>query len=167
MFISTEHWNWDVWKREDHDNDVQKDHSTVPHCEDEDFNASHKTKIYLVGQTIVWVETSPLIKIIIKSIFLQMDADYNPTLMATSKKKRKKKMLKTWDLPHSGEKRKKSLFAEVIARKKPVFDPSKCSYFALGHTLIYVVQVIVVSVQMKTALNSTWMSTTRWTMRML
>lgn len=45
MFISTEHWNWDVWKREDHENDVQKDHSTVPHCEDEDFNESYKTKI--------------------------------------------------------------------------------------------------------------------------
>lgn len=107
------------------------------------------------------------IKIIMKSIFLQMDADYNPTLMTTSKKKQKKKMLKKWDLPHSGEKRKKSHFAEVIARKKPVFDPSKCSYFALSHTLTYVVQVMVVSVQMKRALSSTWMSTTRWTMRTL
>lgn len=44
MFISTEDWNWDVWKREDHENDAQEDHSTVPHCEDEDFNESYKTK---------------------------------------------------------------------------------------------------------------------------
>lgn len=60
-----------------------------------------------------------------------MDADYHPNLQTTSKKKRKKKekMMKKQDLPHSSEKRKKSHFAEVITRKKPVFDPSKCPYF--------------------------------------
>lgn len=63
-----------------------------------------------------------------------MDADYNPNLQTRSKKKRKKKeMLKKRNLPHSGEKRKKSHFAEVIARNKPVFDPSKYPYIALGH----------------------------------
>lgn len=60
-----------------------------------------------------------------------MDADYNPNLQTTSKKKRKKKekMMKKRDLPHISEKRKKSHFAEVITRNKPVFDPSKCWYF--------------------------------------
>lgn len=60
-----------------------------------------------------------------------MDADYNPNLQTTSKKKRKKKekMIKKRDLPHSSEKRKKSHFAEIITRNKPVFDPSKCAYF--------------------------------------
>lgn len=60
-----------------------------------------------------------------------MDADYNPNLQTTSKKKRKKKekMMKKQDLPHISEKRKKSHFAEVITRNKPVFDPSKCWYF--------------------------------------
>lgn len=60
-----------------------------------------------------------------------MDADYNPNLQSTSKKKRKKKekMMKKRDLPHSSEKRKKSHFAEVITKNKPVFDPSKCPSF--------------------------------------
>lgn len=60
-----------------------------------------------------------------------MDADYNPNLLTTSKKKRKKKekIMKKWDLPRSSEKRKKSHFAEVITRNKPVFNPSKCPYF--------------------------------------
>lgn len=95
-----------------------------------------------------------------------MDADYNPNLQTHSKKKwKKKEMLKKRNLPHSGEKRKKSHFAEVIARNKPVFDPSKHPYFALGHLVTNVVKVLVISVQMRRVLSSTWMSTTRWTMR--
>lgn len=70
--------------------------------------------------------------------FPQMDADYNPNLQSTSKKKRKKKekMMKKRDSPHSSEKRKKSHFAEIITKNKPVFDPSKCpSFFVLFVTL--------------------------------
>lgn len=55
-----------------------------------------------------------------------MDADYDPSQQTTFKKKKEKKMLKTQDLPQMGKKRKKSNFAEVITRTKPVFDPSKC-----------------------------------------
>ncbi|TNM97599.1 hypothetical protein fugu_015755 [Takifugu bimaculatus] len=91
-----EHWNWDVWKREDHEYHEQKNDASAPHCEDEDFN---------------------------------MDADYNPNLQTNSKKKwKKKEMLKKRNLPNSGEKRKKSHFAEVIARNKPVFDPNEKSF---------------------------------------
>lgn len=98
-----------------------------------------------------------------------MDADYDPNQQSTSKKKRKKKekVMKKRDSPHIGEKRKKSHFAEVITKNKPVFDPSKCPscLCCFFHTLTYIIQVTVVSVQMRRALSSTWMSTTRWTMR--
>lgn len=43
MFISTEHWNWDVWKREDQEEYEQDNDASGPHCEDEDFNVSCKT----------------------------------------------------------------------------------------------------------------------------
>lgn len=92
-----------------------------------------------------------------------MDADYNPNLQTHSKKKwKKKEMLKKRNLPHIGEKRKKSHFAEVIARNKPVFDPSKYPYFALGH-LATNFKLLVIFVQMRRVLSSTWMSTIRWT----
>uniref|UniRef100_H3CL87 Protein KRI1 homolog n=1 Tax=Tetraodon nigroviridis TaxID=99883 RepID=H3CL87_TETNG len=79
-----EHWNWDVWKREDQEEYNKQDIDTTgPHCEDEDF---------------------------------VMDADYNPNLLTT------------WDLPRSSEKRKKSHFAEVITRNKPVFNPNEKSF---------------------------------------
>lgn len=49
MFISTEHWNWDVCRRENQQQyDKQNNDTTGPHCEDEDFNVRCKTKIYLV-----------------------------------------------------------------------------------------------------------------------
>lgn len=68
-----------------------------------------------------------------------MDADFNPDLQTISKKKRKKKekMLKKLDPPHGVEKRKKSHFAEVITRNKPVFDPSKLC--CVVHTMTCVV----------------------------
>lgn len=57
-----------------------------------------------------------------------MDADYDPNQQTTSKKKKKKekKKMKKEDMPQLGKKRKKSHFAEVITRNKPVFDPRKC-----------------------------------------
>lgn len=63
-----------------------------------------------------------------------MDADYDPNQQAASKKKKKKerkKMQKT-DMPQMGKKRKKSHFAEVITRHKPVFDPRKCQSASCG-----------------------------------
>ncbi len=57
-----------------------------------------------------------------------MDADYDPTQQTVSKKKKKKerKTMKKEDLPQMGKKRKKSHFAEVVTKNKPVFDPRKC-----------------------------------------
>ena len=57
-----------------------------------------------------------------------MDADYDPNHQTVSKKKKKKerKMMKKEDIPQMGKKRKKSHFAEVLDKKKPVFDPRKC-----------------------------------------
>lgn len=59
-----------------------------------------------------------------------MDADYDPSQQPVSKKKRKKekqeKKKKTKeDAPLMGKKRKKSHFAEIITKNKPVFDPSE------------------------------------------
>lgn len=57
-----------------------------------------------------------------------MDADYDPSQPSSSKKKKKeRKKLKKADMPQMGKKRKKSHFAEVITRSKPVFDPRECS----------------------------------------
>lgn len=57
-----------------------------------------------------------------------MDADYDPNQQTASKKKKKKERmkLKREDLPQMGKKKKKSYFAEVITKNKPVFDPRKC-----------------------------------------
>lgn len=56
-----------------------------------------------------------------------MDVDYDPTQHSASKKKRKeKKKLKKEDMPQMGKKKKKSHFAEIITKAKPVFDPRKC-----------------------------------------
>lgn len=56
-----------------------------------------------------------------------MDADYDPNQQTTSKKKKKERQkMKKEDMPQMGKKRKRSHFAEVITRNKPVFDPRKC-----------------------------------------
>ncbi|XP_034046574.1 protein KRI1 homolog isoform X2 [Thalassophryne amazonica] len=59
-----------------------------------------------------------------------MDADYDPNQQATSKKKKKKdrKMMRKEDMPQMGKKRKKSYFAEVLTKNKPVFDPQEKSF---------------------------------------
>lgn len=56
-----------------------------------------------------------------------MDADYDPSQQTTSKKKNKKerKRLQKEDLPQMGKRKKKSHFAEVVTKNKPVFDPRK------------------------------------------
>lgn len=67
------------------------------------------------------------------SVDTQMDADFDPSQHTSSKKKKKdrKKMTKE-DMPQMGKKRKKSHFAEVITKEKPVFDPRKCWYGAVS-----------------------------------
>ncbi|XP_008328968.1 protein KRI1 homolog [Cynoglossus semilaevis] len=59
-----------------------------------------------------------------------MDADYDPSQQTSSKKQKKKmrKMMKKEDLPQMGKKKKKSHFAEVITKNKPVFDPQERSF---------------------------------------
>ncbi len=73
-----------------------------------------------------------------------MDADYDPSQQPVCKKKRqkerheKKKKTKE-DAPLMGKKRKKSHFAEIINKNKPVFDPSEywmySIFFKTGHSL--------------------------------
>lgn len=56
-----------------------------------------------------------------------MDADYDPNRKTPSKKKKKeRKKMKKEDVPQMGKKRKRSHFAEVVTKSKPVFDPRKC-----------------------------------------
>ncbi|XP_029014384.1 protein KRI1 homolog [Betta splendens] len=58
-----------------------------------------------------------------------MDADYDPSLHTSKKKKKKERMkMKKDDLPQMGKKKKKSHFAEVITKHKPVFDPQEKSF---------------------------------------
>ncbi|XP_077591472.1 protein KRI1 homolog [Stigmatopora nigra] len=54
-----------------------------------------------------------------------MDADYDPSQHVS--KKRKKKMKKA-DIPLMGNKKKKSHFAEMVSKDKPVFDPHEKSF---------------------------------------
>lgn len=99
-----EHWNWDTWTGEQHEEEYGEEYdgeeynATEPHCDDEGFN---------------------------------MDADYDPSQQTASKKKKKKqkqtKMMKE-DLPQMGKKRKRSHFAEVITKSKPVFDPQEKTF---------------------------------------
>ncbi|XP_019125035.2 protein KRI1 homolog [Larimichthys crocea] len=58
-----------------------------------------------------------------------MDADYDPSQQTTSKKnKKERKRLQKEDLPQMGKKKKKSHFAEVVTKNKPVFDPQEKSF---------------------------------------
>ncbi|XP_067237605.1 protein KRI1 homolog [Chanodichthys erythropterus] len=102
-----ENWNWDTWvgneanEEEDwEEEDYTMEEENQPNCEDPDFI---------------------------------MDADYDPSQQPVSKKKRKKekgeKKKKTKeDAPLMGKKRKKSLFAEIITKNKPVFDPKEKTF---------------------------------------
>ncbi|XP_043091126.1 protein KRI1 homolog isoform X2 [Puntigrus tetrazona] len=102
-----ENWNWDTWVgneekedeyRDEEENAVEENYE--PNCEDPDFI---------------------------------MDADYDPSQQPVSKKKRKKdkwekKKMTKEDAPLMGKKRKKSHFAEIITKNKPVFDPKEKSF---------------------------------------
>ncbi|XP_037544778.1 protein KRI1 homolog [Nematolebias whitei] len=94
-----ERWNWDTWTGEEQEEDYgEEEHDGG------DFDPSGPH-----------CEDEGFI----------MDADYDPSQHTTSKKKRK---IKKEDLPQMGKKRKKSLFAEVITRNKPVFDPQEKTF---------------------------------------
>lgn len=96
-----EHWNWDTWTgqgQEDGEEDYDGEENETSVPHCEDEN------------------------------FI-MDADYDPSQQTASKKKKKeRKKMKKEDLPQMGKKRKKSYFAEVITKSKPVFDPQEKSF---------------------------------------
>ncbi|XP_074553214.1 protein KRI1 homolog [Halichoeres trimaculatus] len=93
-----EHWNWDTWTGEEPEED---------YVEGENYDEPHCDDENFI-----------------------MDADYDPSLHTTSKKKKKKERmkLKKEDLPQMGKRKKKSHFAEVITKEKPVFDPQEKSF---------------------------------------
>ncbi|XP_018593870.2 protein KRI1 homolog isoform X2 [Scleropages formosus] len=105
-----EHWNWDNWtgegegEEEGGDGLAEEEYDDYePNCDDPDFI---------------------------------MDADYDPSQEPTSKKKkrnkeiaeRKKKNMTKDDALLMGKKRKKSHFASVITKSKPVFDPQEKTF---------------------------------------
>lgn len=145
LSLATDHWNWDTWTGENHEDydDDDEEHEGAydqsgPHCEDEDFIVSqffYSLTYFFFPIAIFFCLTHcfflkktknkiyPLTSFQIK----KMDADYDPSQPSSSKKKKKeRKKLKKVDMPQMGKKRKKSHFAEVITRSKPVFDPSEC-----------------------------------------
>ncbi|XP_039901713.1 protein KRI1 homolog [Simochromis diagramma] len=98
-----EHWNWDTWTGEEREEDYGEEY------DGEEYSAAEP---YCEDQDF------------------NMDADYDPSQQTVSKKKKKKerKMMKKEDLPQMGKKKKKSHFAEVITKNKPVFDPQEKSF---------------------------------------
>ncbi|KAF7658107.1 hypothetical protein LDENG_00017520 [Lucifuga dentata] len=93
-----EHWNWDTWTGEGGEDE----------CEGEEYDA---TEPHCDDEDFI------------------MDADYDPAQHTASKKKKKeRKKMKKEDMPQMGKKRKKSYFAEVITKNKPVFDPQEKSF---------------------------------------
>ncbi|XP_072224767.1 protein KRI1 homolog [Leuresthes tenuis] len=99
-----EHWNWDTWTGAEREEDYGEEEYDG---DEPDASGPH-------------CEDEGFI----------MDADYDPSQQTASKKKTKKekKKMKKEDMPQMGKKRKKSHFAEVIAKDKPVFDPQEKSF---------------------------------------
>uniref|UniRef100_UPI0037E8248A protein KRI1 homolog n=1 Tax=Semicossyphus pulcher TaxID=241346 RepID=UPI0037E8248A len=99
-----EHWNWDAWTGEDKEEDCGEEEE-----EEEEYDASGP---HCDDENFI------------------MDADYDPNQQIASKKKKKKekKKMKKEDMPQMGKRRKKSHFAEVITKDKPVFDPQEKSF---------------------------------------
>ncbi|KAM7372416.1 hypothetical protein PAMP_009583 [Pampus punctatissimus] len=94
-----EHWNWDTWTGEEGEDWGE---------EEEEYEGDDP---HCEDQDFI------------------MDADYDPNQQTTSKKKKKeRKKMKKEDLPQMGKKKKKSHFAEVITKNKPVFDPQEKSF---------------------------------------
>ncbi|XP_070779371.1 protein KRI1 homolog [Enoplosus armatus] len=99
-----EHWNWDTWTGEEREEDYGEEEGE---CGGEEYSGPHCDDENFV-----------------------MDADYDPSQQAASKKKKKKERMKMKkeDMPQMGKKRKKSHFAEVVTKNKPVFDPQEKSF---------------------------------------
>ncbi|XP_077356461.1 protein KRI1 homolog isoform X2 [Festucalex cinctus] len=93
-----EHWNWDMWTGEDRE-------------QFEDDAAYDASEPHCDDQDFI------------------MDADYDPSQHSVSKKnKKERKKMKKADMPQMGKKKKKSHFAEVVTKSKPVFDPQEKSF---------------------------------------
>ncbi|XP_076006270.1 protein KRI1 homolog isoform X2 [Genypterus blacodes] len=103
-----EHWNWDTWTGEGGGGGGDED------CgEEEEYSGEEPESRGPHCEDAGFI----------------MDADYDPTQHTSSKKKRKdRKKLTKDDMPQMGKKRKKSHFAEVITKEKPVFDPQEKSF---------------------------------------
>ncbi|XP_044038373.1 protein KRI1 homolog [Siniperca chuatsi] len=101
-----EHWNWDTWTGEEREGDYGE--------EDEEYDGEEydTSGPHCDDENFI------------------MDADYDPNQQTASKKKKKKERvkMKKEDMPQMGKKRKKSHFAEVITKNKPVFDPQEKSF---------------------------------------
>uniref|UniRef100_A0A8C4IQZ5 Protein KRI1 homolog n=1 Tax=Dicentrarchus labrax TaxID=13489 RepID=A0A8C4IQZ5_DICLA len=97
------HWNWDTWTGEEQEDGLGEQYSGA------EYDASEP---HCDDEGFI------------------MDADYDPNQQTASKKKKKKekKKMKKEDIPQMGKKRKKSHFAEVITKSKPVFDPQEKSF---------------------------------------
>ncbi|XP_017271973.1 protein KRI1 homolog [Kryptolebias marmoratus] len=99
-----EHWNWDTWTGEGKEEDYSE--------EEYDGEGYDPSGPHCEDEGFI------------------MDADYDPSQHTASKKKKKKekKKMKEKDLPQMGKKRRKSVFAEVITKNKPVFDPQEKTF---------------------------------------
>lgn len=120
-----EHWNWDTWTGEEPEEEyAEGENYDEPHCDDENFIVSwfYTSRNYYINLAQREMSQHNVL------LLVQMDADYDPSLHTASKKKKKKERMKLnkEDLPQMGKRRKKSHFAEVITKEKPVFDPRKC-----------------------------------------
>ncbi|XP_016362177.1 protein KRI1 homolog isoform X2 [Sinocyclocheilus anshuiensis] len=102
-----ENWNWDTW--------VGKEENEDEYGDEEDYAAEEDYEPNFGDPDFI------------------MDADYDPSQQPVSKKKRKKereqrKKKTKEDAPLMGKKRKKSHFAEIITKNKPVFDPKEKTF---------------------------------------
>ncbi|XP_045899035.1 protein KRI1 homolog [Micropterus dolomieu] len=95
-----EHWNWDTWTGEEQEDYGEEEGE----YDGEEYDTSGP---HCDDENFI------------------MDADYDPNQQTASKKK---KRMKKEDMPQMGKKRKKSHFAEVITKNKPVFDPQEKSF---------------------------------------
>ncbi|XP_055008964.1 protein KRI1 homolog [Boleophthalmus pectinirostris] len=95
-----EHWNWDTWTGERGEDE-----------EYEDYGEEGQYEPHCDDEGFV------------------MDADYDPSQHISKKQKKKERQkLKREDMPQMGKKKKKSHFAEVVTKSKPVFDPKEKSF---------------------------------------
>ncbi|XP_030649527.1 protein KRI1 homolog [Chanos chanos] len=105
------HWNWDTWTGEGEEEEG--------YGEDEEYQGEEQGESYEPN-----FEDPDFI----------MDADYDPSQQPVSKKKKRKmdreerKRMTKEDVPLMGKKRKKSHFAEIITKSKPVFDPEEKTF---------------------------------------